>query len=86
MEVSWLCQCGLIAFGAVWLGLSVLCIAALVFDCFMEKETTLTTPLPMTDLEPSRSAGSFGAMNPLEGDITQDREGRLTVRRKVKVG
>lgn len=84
--LKWWCSAGLIAFGLTWLGLAILCIAALVFDCFDEKETKLTTPLPMTDPQPSQSAGSFGSMNPLAGDVSQDRDGRLTVRRRIRVG
>lgn len=77
MEVSWLCQCGLIACGTVWCGLAILCIAALVFDCWNEPERKLTTPLPgsnlidpmeATDREPSRSAGTTGEMKRLAID------------------
>ena len=74
-----------IAFAAVWCGLSMLAVVGWLFDRLDEPERKLTTPLPMTDREPSASAGSFGAMNPLEGDVSQDREGRLTVRRQIRV-
>lgn len=81
--LRWWVNAGLIAFGCVWLGLSVLCIAALVFDCFMELETKLTTPLPMNDQPTTQSAGLCGLTS--DQEISTRPDGGLTVRRRIKV-
>lgn len=44
--LSWWCHAGLIMFGLVWLAFGILSIAALVFDCWAERESTLKRPLP----------------------------------------
>jgi len=87
--VKWWCSAGLIAFGLTWLGLAILCIAALVFDCWAEKETKLTTPLPESPaIEPTtndqkpawlRNCGLRGA------EISTRTDGGLHLRRRIKV-
>lgn len=73
-----------IAFAAVWCGLSMLAVVGWLFDRLDEPERKLTTPLPMTDREPSASAGICGLTS--EQAIESRPDGGLTVRRKVRVG
>lgn len=81
--VRWYLSAGLIAFAAGFVGLAMLAAVAFVFDRFDERETKLTTPLPMTDQQPSVSAGICGLTS--ESEISTRANGGLVVRRKIRV-
>ena len=59
---EWYLTAGLITFGLVWLGASILAVVALIFDCWAERETTLRKPLP--ELPATEQESPNGQSNP----------------------